>query len=50
LLIERTGFSLHAYHLTAQGTCPKCGTPLPGVWTGQPDEVHTGGWGMPRMV
>jgi hypothetical protein len=50
LLIERTGFSLHAYHLTAQGTCPKCGTPLPGVWSEQPEEVRTGGWGMPRLV
>jgi pyruvate formate lyase activating enzyme len=50
LLIERTGYTLHAYHLTAQGACPKCGTLLAGVWTDQPEEVRTGGWGMPRRV
>ena len=50
LLIERTGYTLHAYHLTAQGACPKCGTPLAGVWSDQPEEVRTGGWGMPRSV
>jgi pyruvate formate lyase activating enzyme len=50
LLIERMGYTLHAYHLTAQGTCPKCGTPLAGVWSDQSEEVRTGGWGMPRMV
>jgi pyruvate formate lyase activating enzyme len=50
LLIERTGYSLHAYHLTAQGTCPKCGTPVAGVWTEQPEGVRTGGWGMPRLI
>jgi pyruvate formate lyase activating enzyme len=50
LLIERTGFTIYRYHLTAQGTCPKCGTLIPGVWTDQPDRVHTGGFGMPRLV
>lgn len=50
LLIERTGYTLHAYHLTAQGACPKCGTPLAGVWSDQPEEVRVGGWGMPRRV
>jgi pyruvate formate lyase activating enzyme len=50
LLIERTGYTLHAYHLTAQGTCPKCGTLLAGVWSDQPEEVRVGGWGMPRSV
>ena len=50
LLIERTGFTIYRYHLTAQGTCPKCGTLIPGVWTDQPDQVRTGGIGMPRLV
>jgi pyruvate formate lyase activating enzyme len=49
-LIERTGFTIHAYHLTAQGACPKCGTQIAGVWTERPETVRTGGWGMPRLV
>jgi pyruvate formate lyase activating enzyme len=50
LLIERTGYMLHAYHLTAQGTCPKCGATIAGVWSEQPGEVCIGGWGMPRRI
>ncbi len=50
VLVERIGFTIRSYHLTAQGTCPKCNTPIPGVWTDQPDTVDIGGWGMPRMV
>ena len=49
-LIERSGYTIHSYHLTAQGTCPKCGTRVPGVWTDHPETVNIGGWGMPRMV
>ena len=50
VLIERTGYTIHGYHLTAQGTCPECGTLIPGVWTDQPETVNIGGWGMPRRV
>jgi len=50
VLIERTGFTIHRYNLTAQGTCPKCGTHIPGVWTDQPGTVNIGSWGMPRRV
>jgi len=49
-LIERTGYVIGSYHLTAQGTCPKCGTAIAGVWTDQPEMVNLGGWGMPRGV
>ena len=49
-LIERTGYTIRAYHITAQGTCPKCRTAIPGVWTDQPETVNLGGWGMPRLV
>jgi pyruvate formate lyase activating enzyme len=48
LLIERSGFTVHSYHLTAQGACPSCGTAIPGIWTGRPETVNTGGWGLPR--
>lgn len=50
ILIERTGYTVQNYHITAQGTCPKCGTKIPGVWTDQPETVNLGGWGMPRRV
>src|SRR3954462_14261440 len=29
-LIERYGYRIRGYHLTAQGACPNCGTKLPG--------------------
>ena len=32
LLIKRTGYMLQSYRLTAEGTCPKCGTKIAGVW------------------
>ena len=50
LLVQRYGYIIQAYHLTAQGTCPKCGTAVPGVWPKQPEQVNIGGWGMPRLV
>jgi pyruvate formate lyase activating enzyme len=32
LLIERYGYHILDYHLTAKGTCPACGTGIPGRW------------------
>ncbi len=32
LLVERSGFMVHGYHLTDEGKCPKCATPIPGRW------------------
>lgn len=32
VLIKRTGYYIHEVSLTPQGTCPGCGTPVPGVW------------------
>ena len=32
LLIERYGFTVHSYHLTDAGKCPKCSTAIPGRW------------------
>jgi pyruvate formate lyase activating enzyme len=45
LLIERTGYMIRAYRISGQGTCPKCGTKIAGVWTDKPERVQTGGWG-----
>ncbi len=33
LLIRRMGFSVRENNLTAAGTCPSCGTTIPGRWT-----------------
>jgi pyruvate formate lyase activating enzyme len=50
LLVERTGYTLYTYNLTAQGTCPKCGAAIPGVWADQPGKTRLRGWGFPRRV
>jgi pyruvate formate lyase activating enzyme len=35
LLIERYGYLITSYHLSAQGSCPKCGTTIPGRWAAE---------------
>jgi pyruvate formate lyase activating enzyme len=32
LLIERHGYLVRAYRIAADGTCPECGTSIPGRW------------------
>ncbi len=32
LLVERLGFQIHRYLLTAEGQCPRCGKTIPGRW------------------
>jgi pyruvate formate lyase activating enzyme len=32
LLIERYGYLIMGYHLTSNGSCPSCGTRIPGRW------------------
>lgn len=49
-LIERYSYTIRAYHLTPEGTCPKCHAPIPGVWTDRPETVNRGGWGIPRAL
>ncbi|HEX9012657.1 MAG TPA: AmmeMemoRadiSam system radical SAM enzyme [Anaerolineaceae bacterium] len=41
-LIQRVGFTVLDYQITAQGSCPKCGANVPGVWTDQPETVPLG--------
>jgi pyruvate formate lyase activating enzyme len=50
LLVQRRGYVVKQYNLTAQGTCPKCGAKIPGIWTEQPEEVRIDSWGLPRAV
>jgi pyruvate formate lyase activating enzyme len=37
MLIQRYGYSIEKYTLTAQGECPACHTPVPGRWSGKFD-------------
>jgi pyruvate formate lyase activating enzyme len=32
LLVERYGYLIRGYHLTAEGACPQCGSSIPGRW------------------
>ena len=36
-LIERHGYLIRKYQITAEGTCPSCQTPIPGRWSKQFD-------------
>jgi pyruvate formate lyase activating enzyme len=49
-LIERYGYIIQNYKITSEGTCPKCQTIIPGLWTNQPNTVRINGMGMPRLV
>jgi pyruvate formate lyase activating enzyme len=49
-LIHRSGYTILEYRLTASGTCPKCGTKVPGVWPQDPAGVRLNGEGMPIPV
>jgi pyruvate formate lyase activating enzyme len=42
LLIRRHGYMLTEYHITAQGTCPKCQHAIPGIWHQDPRAVRLG--------
>ncbi|MCX7722989.1 MAG: AmmeMemoRadiSam system radical SAM enzyme [Verrucomicrobiae bacterium] len=45
-LIDRYGFLVREYKITPHGTCPSCGTTIPGIWPeGGSDEVNPAGTG-----
>jgi pyruvate formate lyase activating enzyme len=46
-LVKRMGYIIMEYHITAQGTCPHCGTSIAGVWHNDPKKVRLNGLGMP---
>ncbi len=48
LLIERYGFMIRGYCLTAAGQCPKCSAMIPGIW-GKPTETPTLAEGFTRF-
>ena len=37
LLVERHGYLVRGYRVTAEGACPECGTAIPGRWSRQFD-------------
>jgi pyruvate formate lyase activating enzyme len=41
-LIERYGYLVSSYCITASGSCPSCDRAMPGIWPTRPDEVRTG--------
>lgn len=41
-LIERYGYLIRSYRLTADGCCPRCRTKLPGIWPADVAAVRTG--------
>jgi pyruvate formate lyase activating enzyme len=49
-IVERTGFKITNYHLTAEGNCPHCGTEIAGLWPDDPKDVDLGGFRMPRLI
>lgn len=50
LLVRRRGYVVSEYHITGQGTCPSCGTKVPGVWPEDPKRVRLNGVGVPLPV
>ena len=49
-LVQRRGYSILDYQITAAGKCPGCGTSIAGVWTDRPETVRLAGPGFPRRV
>ncbi len=50
VLVERRGYVVTGYHLTAQGSCPRCGRRIPGVWHSDPAQARLRGFGAPRRA
>ncbi len=49
-LIKRDGYVILEYHITSAGTCPYCGTKVPGVWPTDSSQVQLNGYGIPIPV
>jgi pyruvate formate lyase activating enzyme len=50
ILIRRIGFAVQEYSITADGTCPDCGASIPGVWTGNPEQLSRSRGYYPRII
>jgi pyruvate formate lyase activating enzyme len=49
-LIQRRGYVVQEYVLTAEGKCPSCSTAIAGVWPEDPGTVRLKGPGFPRRA
>ncbi|NTU75746.1 MAG: AmmeMemoRadiSam system radical SAM enzyme, partial [Anaerolineaceae bacterium] len=49
-LIQRRGYTIKEYKITAAGTCPKCCTVVAGRFTTEPDKINLQNWGIPRSL
>lgn len=49
-LIRRSGYVIREYRITAEGTCPKCNTRVPGLWHNDPSRVVLNGLGVPLPI
>jgi len=49
-VVKRRGYVIQEYKLTAAGTCPKCGEPIPGIWPKDPTTVGWKGIGSPAIL
>lgn len=49
-VIRRRGYTIKGYHLTNEGKCPHCSTPVAGIWPKNSKDVTLGGWGFPRPI
>jgi pyruvate formate lyase activating enzyme len=49
-LIQRRGYTIKEYKITAAGTCPKCGATVAGRFTTEPEKINLQNWGMPRSL
>jgi len=43
-LINRRGYVLQSYKITAEGKCSFCGEKIAGIWTDHPDEIRYSSW------
>jgi pyruvate formate lyase activating enzyme len=50
LLVERYGYLIRGYHLTAEGACPACRSAIPGRWQSQFDRQMTAFPFVPRTA
>lgn len=49
-LVKRRGYILREYNITGNGTCPKCGAKIGGVWPQNPSTVGLNGVGYPIPI
>ena len=50
MVVERRGFTITNYHLTAEGSCPHCNTKIAGLWPDDPKQVDLGSFRMPKLI